>query len=512
MKKHLTAYLVTPVILCGGSGTRLWPLSRSEFPKHFLPLSGNSSNQTLFQDVITQINAIGNSKICLNTTLIVTNEEHRFLVLDQLQEVNENINAILIIEPVSRNTAPALSLAALHALNENKKDSDPIMVVTPSDQIVQNQSVYVKALQDCVEVVAEDRRKKTIAILGIKPTTPETGFGYIERNGARGINNEYKVKKFVEKPDAKTAHNYLANDDYFWNSGIFVLRASTWLTALEQFRSDISKFTDAAWRQRTEDKLNKTILIRPDKAFFTSIPAESIDYAVIEKCTTTAMDLNSSKGSEGFDLKMVELDAGWNDMGTWNSVWQAGKKDINGNVVCGDTLLVDTKNTLVNATSRLVSVLGAENFIIVETPDAVLVANKKRSQDVKIVVGYLEQHKRKEKNLHRKATRPWGWYDSIDEDKCFKVKRIMVKPGCSLSLQMHRHRAEHWIVVRGIAEIINGDKVIILSENQSTYIPQGQKHRISNPGKMPLEIIEVQTGAYLEEDDIVRFHDEYKRK
>jgi len=512
MKKHSTSSLVTPVILCGGSGTRLWPLSRSGFPKHFLELSGDDSNQTLYQQAIMRINAIGNTQIDLSPTLIVTNEEHRFLALDQFREVNKGIEAILLIEPVGRNTAPALSLAALQALNENKKDSDPILVVTTSDQIIQNQATFAKAIQDCVAVVAGDQNKKTIVILGITPALPETGYGYIQRNSIKGNNNEFTVAKFVEKPDAKTAHAYLDDGSYLWNSGMFVLRASTWLAALSLYRPDIAKTTKAAWHCKTEDKLSDIMFVRPDKTLFTSIPAESIDYAVIEKCTAGAKSSGSSNSADGFDLKMVELNAGWNDMGAWDAVWRVGKKDAAGNVTSGDVLLADTKNSLVNANSRLVGVVGVENLIIVETADAVLVTSKKNSQDVKIIVNRLAHQKREEKNLHRKVPRPWGWYDSIDKDKHFKVKRIQVNPGASLSLQKHHHRAEHWIVIRGIAEITNGDQVIILTENQSTYIPQGQMHRLANPGKIPLEIIEVQTGSYLDEEDIIRFEDKYNRK
>lgn len=492
--------LVTPVILCGGSGTRLWPLSRSGFPKQFLVLSGNDSNQSLFQEAISRINAIGNAQIDLSPTIIVTNEEHRFLVLDQLREL-KTVESTLLLEPIGRNTAPALSLAALHALEQCKvEDLDPILVITPADQVVQNQVAFVNALQECVAVVAKDDSKKTIAILGVTPTAPETGYGYIQRDIAKGKNNEFTVVQFVEKPDTKTAQTYLADGNYLWNSGMFVLRASTWLAALSQYRPDIAKAAEAAWNVKSMDQSGDVTFVRPDKLLFTTVPSESIDYAVIEKCATGT-----------FSVKMVELDAGWNDLGAWDAVWQVGKQDAAGNVTSGDVLLANTKNSLVHASSRLVSVVGVENLIVVETADAVLVANRNNSQDVKSIVNQLEQQKREEKNLHRKVARPWGWYDSVDEGDRFKVKRIQVKPGASLSLQMHHHRAEHWIVVKGIAEITNGDQVISLAENQSTFIPQGQTHRLANPGKTPLEIIEVQSGSYLGEDDIVRFVDTYGR-
>ena len=500
MGSRATSSLVTPVILCGGSGTRLWPLSRAGFPKQFLVLSGEGSNQSLFQQAITRINSIGNAQIDLGETLVVTNEEHRFLALDQLRELKA-IHARLLLEPVGRNTAPALSLAALQVLDDGADDLDPILVITPADQTVQNQAAFVKALQDCVAVVAEDKNKETIAILGITPTAPETGYGYIQRNSTKGKKNEFTVMQFVEKPDAKTAQAYLSDGNYLWNSGMFVLRASTWLAALAQYRPNIVQATEAAWKNKTIDQSGEVAFVRPDKALFTAVPSESIDYAVIEKCA----------GSQ-YHVKMVELDAGWNDLGVWDAVWQVGKKDAEGNVTAGDTLLANSKNSLVHASSRLVSAVGVENLIIVETADAVLVADRKNSQGVKSIMNILEQQQREEKNLHRKVARPWGWYDSVDEGERFKVKRIQVNPGASLSLQMHHHRAEHWIVVKGVAEITNGDKVIMLTENQSTYIPQGQTHRLANPGDTVLEIIEVQSGSYLGEDDIVRFEDTYGRK
>ena len=509
----LPAIPVIPVILCGGSGTRLWPLSRSGFPKQFLVLSGDDSAKSLFQQAVERLNTLstentGNAantaytantantqaSITVGKTLIVTNEEHRFLVTDQLRELPK-VKATLLLEPIGRNTAPALTLAALYA-----SEQDPILVITPADQTIQNGAAFTKALQDCVNVVASDKDKKTIAILGITPTAPETGYGYIQKGGAQGTHGEFTVERFVEKPDAKTAQSYLDNGHYFWNSGMFVLHASTWLAALKEFRADIFGATETAWVARAMDQSTDAQFIRPDKEVFQSIPSESIDYAVIEKCP----------GSQ-YQTKMVELNAGWNDLGAWDAVWQVGKKDECGNVTSGDTLLSNTNNSLVHASTRLVSTVGVDNLVIIETADAVLVADRANSQDVKSIVNQLEQQKREEKNLHRKVARPWGWYDSVDEGERFKVKRIQVKPGASLSLQMHHHRAEHWIVVKGTAEITNGEKVIILTENQSTYIPQGQTHRLANPGKTALEIIEVQSGSYLGEDDIVRFEDHYGR-
>jgi mannose-1-phosphate guanylyltransferase/mannose-6-phosphate isomerase len=491
---------VLPVILCGGSGTRLWPLSRAGFPKQFLALSGNDQNTSLFQEAVGRLNQVDSKSIVLGSTLIVTNEDHRFLVLDQLREMS-GIKATLLLEPVGRNTAPALTLAALYASEINADQShDPILVVTPADQTIQNTASFTNALHNCISVVAGDASNKTIAILGITPTASETGYGYIKRSASKGSFAEYSVDQFAEKPNLETAKAYLEDGNYFWNSGMFVLRASTWLAALKEFRPDILDATQKACDQKTQDQADSTLFVRPNKERFSAISSESIDYAVIEKCP----------GSH-YQVKMVELDAGWNDLGAWDAVWQVGNKDAQGNVTSGDVLLSNSTNSLVHASSRLVSTVGLDNVIVIETADAVLVADRSKSQDVKHIVNQLEAQQREEKNLHRKVARPWGWYDSVDEGERFKVKRIQVKPGASLSLQMHHHRAEHWIVVKGTAEITNGDKVITLTENQSTYIPQGQIHRLANPGEAPLEIIEVQSGSYLAEDDIVRFEDTFGR-
>jgi mannose-1-phosphate guanylyltransferase/mannose-6-phosphate isomerase len=445
---------------------------------------------------VGRINSIASPDIQLGNTLVVSNEDHRFLVLDQLREM-PSINATLLLEPVGRNTAPALTMAALCAQQLANKQ-DPILVITPADQTIQNQGAFTEALQDCIQSV--DDATNSIAILGITPTAPETGYGYIRRADSIDSNSAYEVKRFVEKPDGKTAQAYLTEGSYLWNSGMFVLKASTWLASLKEFRPDIEDASQKAWQAKSEDVSGGVSFIRPGKEEFKNIPSESIDYAVIEKCP----------GSH-FPIKMVELNAGWSDLGAWDAVWQVGKQDESGNVASGDTLLANVKNSLVHANSRLVSAVGIENLVIVETADAVLVAHRDNSQDVKNIVSQLEAQGREEKNLHRKVSRPWGWYDSVDEGERFKVKRIQVKPGASLSLQMHQHRAEHWVVVKGVAEITNGDQVITLQENQSTYIPPGQTHRLANRGTEPLEIIEVQSGSYLGEDDIVRFEDTYGR-
>lgn len=476
---------VTPVVLCGGSGTRLWPLSRSGFPKQFLSLTGNDS---LFQQAVQRLSKLGSAEIEVTSSLIVTGEDHRFLASEQLREIGIETGRVLL-EPVGRNTAPALTLAALAALEDG---SDPVLVVTPADHAVADPAAFVVATKTAIEEAANG----TIVILGVKPDRPETGYGYIRTGSANGGNGVAAVKRFVEKPNESTAKSYLVEGGYYWNAGMFVLRASVWLKALEQFRPDILDATQKAWATRAADAQ----FVRPGKADFAAIPSESVDYAAMERCP----------GSQ-FAIKMVPLDAGWDDLGAWDAVWKVLPKDESGNAHIGDVLTTDSRNTLVHATGRLVSLVGVEDIIVVETPDAVLVADKSRSQDVKHIVNALQQQKREEHVLHRKVHRPWGWYDSIDEGGRFKVKRIQVKPKASLSLQKHHHRAEHWIVVKGTAEITNGDKVILLTENQSTYIPLGEVHRLANPGAIPLEIIEVQSGSYLGEDDIVRYEDNYGR-
>jgi len=477
---------VTPVILCGGSGTRLWPLSRTGFPKQFLCLTGNES---LFQQAALRLANLGSAEIEVASPIIVTGEDHRFLASEQLREIGVELGCALL-EPVGRNTAPALTLAALAALEGN---ADPVLVVTPADQTVVNADAFTSAMQQAVAEAANG----TIVILGVTPDKPETGYGYIQINQAEANTSASTVRRFVEKPDAATAQTYLNEGGYYWNAGMFVLKASVWLKALAQFRPDILQATQTAWDKRSADNT----FVRPGKAEFTAIPSESVDYAAMEHCPGSIVP-----------IKMVPLDAGWNDLGAWDAVWNVLPKDESGNAHLGDVLTTDSKNTFVHATSRLVSLVGVENLIVVETPDAVLVADKTRSQDVKHIVTQLQTTKRDEHTLHRKVHRPWGWYDSIDAGPRFQVKRIMVKPGASLSLQMHHHRAEHWIVVSGTAEVTCGDQITLLSENQSTYIPLGQTHRLRNPGRVPLEIIEVQSGSYLGEDDIVRFEDTYGRQ
>jgi mannose-1-phosphate guanylyltransferase/mannose-6-phosphate isomerase len=510
---HPYALTLQPVIMAGGSGTRLWPLSRSGYPKQFLVLQGNTS---LLQQAAQRLAALGQAGASAGggraagfglevaPAIVVGNEEHRFLILDQLREVQCTPSA-LVLEPAGRNTAPAVTLAALQAIQGG---ADPVLVVTPADQTVTNPDAFTEAL----ERAANEAAKGAVVILGITPDRPETGYGYIQAGAGQQASaaedtaaheaapdlrlQARPVQRFVEKPDAATAAAYLAEGGYFWNGGIFVLRASTWLQALERFRPDILAATRAAFEARSTDAL----FVRPDQAAFEAVPAESVDYAVLERCP-----------GSGIDIRMVPLDAGWNDLGAWDAVWQVAPQDAQGNAATGDVLLHDSQRTLVHATHRLVGVIGLQDVVVVETADAVLVSDRARSQEVKAIVGTLSRQQREERNLHRKVHRPWGWYDSVDAGERFQVKRIGVKPGAALSLQKHHHRAEHWIVVRGTAEVTCGDKKILLTENQSTYIPLGEVHRLANPGKVWLEIIEVQSGSYLGEDDIVRFEDSYGR-
>jgi mannose-1-phosphate guanylyltransferase/mannose-6-phosphate isomerase len=490
---------VLPVILCGGSGTRLWPLSRSGFPKQFLALNGN---ETLFQQALLRANAISNSDTNLMAALVVTNEEHRFLALDQITELGtlfQTAKPQFLLEPSGKNTAPALTLAALAAMDQALSIKiDPILMVTPADQTIQNQIAFTQAMR----MAAAKANEGAIVVMGIHPTHPETGYGYIQQSEKPDQFGAFAVAQFAEKPNEALAKQYLASGDYSWNGGIFVLKASVWLKAIQTFRPDIYLACQLAFQNHSIDQTaSGATFIRPNKGAFMEIPSESIDYAVIEKCPNS-----------DFPIAMIPLDAGWSDLGAWDAVWKVGQATSDGNVISGDVMLSDTENSLVRATNRLVALSGVKDMVVVETADAVLVAHRNKSQDVKAIVSALEKEGREEKNLHRKVSRPWGWYDSVDEGERFKVKRIQVKPGASLSLQMHHHRAEHWIVVKGVAEVTNGDQVITLQENQSTYIPQGQTHRLANPGTEPLEIIEVQSGGYLGEDDIVRFEDTYGRK
>ena len=477
--------------MAGGSGTRLWPLSRAQHPKQFLVLQGN---RTLFQQAVQRVSSLHATDLDVGPPCVVGNEEHRFLILDQLRELNLP-PATLLLEPSGRNTAPAMTLAALLA---SEGGADPVLVVTPADQTVVDEAAFASALQQAVRAAAGS----AIVTLGIVPDRPETGYGYIRCEASRIDGNAaQRVAQFVEKPNAETAQHYLDAGGYFWNSGMFVVRASVWLNAVERFRADIAIATRKAWASRSVD----ASFVRPGREQFMASPAESVDYAVMEPATAAPV------AERPFTVAMVPLQAGWSDLGAWDAVWQVSERDGAGNASRGDALFQECHGSLVHATSRLVSVVGLDDVVVVETSDAVLVVNRRQSQAVKHVVSRLQAADRDEHVLPRQVHRPWGWYDSVDEGPRFKVKRIMVKPGAALSLQMHHHRAEHWIVVKGTAEVTVGERVLLVSENQSTFIPLGQKHRLANPGKVPLEIIEVQSGSYLGEDDIVRFEDTYGR-
>ncbi|MCQ9372958.1 mannose-1-phosphate guanylyltransferase/mannose-6-phosphate isomerase [Methyloversatilis sp. XJ19-13] len=473
-----------PVILCGGSGTRLWPLSRERYPKQLLPLDGE---RTLLQDTALRAGAPG---VTIAAPLVVCNEEYRFLTAEQLRQIDVQ-PASLLLEPVGRNTAPALALAALAA-----SAADPVLLVMPSDHVIRNTGAF----REAVALGAAQAEAGAVVTFGITPDKPETGYGYI-RTGAQLAGGPARtLDRFVEKPDAATAEAYLASGDYLWNAGIFMMKASVALALLKRFRPDIEAASRTAYERGAADH----DFYRIDKAAFAACPSDSIDYAIMEPLAAGEPRVAPAV--------VVPLDAGWSDVGAWDALWQVAAKDADGNVSRGDVLLQDTQDSLVFAETRMVSCLGMKDVVVVETCDAVMVVAKNRTQDVKRIVAHLKANKRPEAENHRKVYRPWGYYDSIDAGSRFQVKRIVVNPGASLSLQMHHHRAEHWIVVSGTARVTCGENILLLSENQSTYIPLGTTHRLENPGKLPLEMIEVQSGSYLGEDDIVRFEDTYGRK
>lgn len=463
---------IVPVILSGGSGTRLWPLSREAYPKQFLPLVGGD---TMLQATWKRVASIAGA-----APIVVANQEHRFMAAEQLRE-SKVIPQALILEPIGRNTAPAIAIAALQALASG---DDALLLVLPSDHVVRNEPAFHAAVKQAAQ--AADAGK--LVTFGIVPTAPETGYGYIKAATGEGVR---AVDRFVEKPDLATAEQYVASGEYFWNSGMFLFKASRYLKELELLQPAIL----AACRDALDKAARDTDFIRLDAEAFAASPNDSIDYAVMEKTV---------------DAAVVPLDAEWNDVGAWSALWEVSDKDADGNACHGDVIALDCRNSYAYG-NRLIAMVGLEDIVVVETDDAVFVGHKDRVQDVKEIVGQIKREGRSEAAAHRKVYRPWGAYDSIDNGERFQVKRITVKPGATLSLQMHHHRAEHWIVVSGTAEVTRGDDVILLSENQSTYIPLGVTHRLKNPGKLPLELIEVQSGSYLGEDDIVRFEDQYGR-
>lgn len=475
-------FTIIPVILCGGSGSRLWPLSRAEFPKQFLSLIDNSS---LFQNTLNRLASLDNMDFELDTVIIVTNEEYRFLILDQIRNYS-NFSFKIILEPCSKNTAPAVTLAALEAIISH---DEPILIVLPSDQVIQNDHIFYECLKESITVAKDN----AIGLLGINPHGPDTGFGYIKKK-TNSINKKcFEVLNFKEKPSIKQATLFFESGDYLWNSGIFIMKADIWLKVLAMTNIEILDKTKKAFQSRKYENL----FIRPNDKLFKKIPSESIDYAVIEKII------------ELFPVKVIQLDAKWNDLGSWNALWQISLKDKNNNVVRGDNIIHKTKNSLIFSNNRLVVTFGVENLIIVETDDVVLISNKDDAKNLKDLTKELSS--REELVSNRKVFRPWGWFDNIDEGINFKVKRIQVRPQSKLSLQKHKYRAEHWVVVKGRAKITCGKNIFFLKENESTYIPRGEIHQLCNPGSELLEIIEVQSGDYLGEDDIERFEDSYGR-
>jgi len=469
--------VIIPVILSGGSGTRLWPLSREAYPKQFLPLVDHN---TMLQNTALRIAGLTG----VTAPLVVCNEEHRFMVAEQLRAVGIQ-PAGVILEPVGRNTAPAVAIAALHAQCEG---ADPVLLVLPADHVITD----IEGFQAAVCRVAPHAEAGRLITFGIVPTAPETGYGYIKAGAPVDESGVCKVECFVEKPDLATARGYLETGAYFWNSGMFMFRGSTFLAELERLAPAML----AACQQALAAGHADADFLWLDRKAFAACPKDSIDYAVMEKTRHAVV---------------MPLAVGWNDVGSWSALWDVGEHDADGNILRGDVISVDTRDTYVAAATRLVSTVGVDNLVVVETADAVLVATKERVQDVKAVVNQLQASQRPEGRVHRKVYRPWGFYDSIDLDQRFQVKHITIKPGACISSQMHHHRAEHWVVVSGTARVHRGDEVFLLTENQSTYIPVGVQHRLVNPGKIPLEIIEVQSGSYLGEDDIVRFEDVYGR-
>jgi mannose-1-phosphate guanylyltransferase/mannose-6-phosphate isomerase len=473
--------VLTPVILSGGAGTRLWPLSRELYPKQLLPLTGT---RTMLQQTLLRLDGLATT-----APVIVCNEAHRFLVAEQLRQLRIEPRAT-ILEPFGRNTAPAIALAAHAALKGHAVQAnalDPVLLVLPADHVIRDIPAFHAAVR--AALAAADAGQ--LATFGIVATTPETGYGYIQRGAPSAA--AFRIARFVEKPNHERAREFVASGDYFWNSGMFVFRARRYLQELERFAPEMARVCEAAFRGAKAD-LDFT---RIDAALFEACPADSIDYAVMEKTA---------------DAVVVPLAAGWSDVGSWASLHEASDGDAHGNVTHGDVISEDTEGSYLYSESRLVAAVGLRDQVVVETKDAVLVAAKDRVQEVKRLVLRLKERGRYEHSLHREVFRPWGSYDSLENGPRFQVKRLKIKPGATLSLQMHHHRAEHWVVVAGTARITRGEEQFLLEENQSTYIPIGVKHRIENPGMIPLEIIEVQSGSYLGEDDIVRFEDKYGRK
>jgi len=482
-----TRLRIQPVILAGGSGTRLWPMSREQFPKQLIGLVGE---QSLLQSTAQRLDGLTYGAARVDEAIIVCGEDHRFQTADQLRAGGRRAN--LVLEPTPRNTAPALTVAAMHAM-ANQEDS--ILVVMPADHVVTDNEAFHKAIGAGAKCAEEG----AIVTMCIVPTHAETGYGYIKIGQSMPSSGAWQLEKFVEKPHLELARQYVSSGEYWWNAGIFIVRASVWLKAIAHFQPAIY----AACRAACDGGTSDGEFFRLDKQAFAASPSDSIDYAVMEKL---AADPSVCAGA------VVPLNAGWSDVGSWDAIWKVLPKDGEENVGRGRVMFEGASSTYAHSEGRLIACVGTHNLVVVETADAILVADKSSVQDVKAIVGRIKKEHGKEAADHRKVHRPWGHYDSIDNGERFQVKRIVVKPGARLSLQMHHHRAEHWVVVRGTALVTRGTETFILAENESTYIPIGVNHRLENPGKMPLEIIEVQSGTYLGEDDIVRFDDKYGRE
>ncbi|GGO72018.1 mannose-1-phosphate guanylyltransferase/mannose-6-phosphate isomerase [Bowmanella pacifica] len=465
-----------PIVMAGGTGSRLWPKSRAAFPKQFLTLT---SEHSMLQDTLSRLTGIEHE-----APVFVCNDAHRFIVAEQLLQAGIQHDGILL-EPVGRNTAPAIALAALHATQNGE---DPVLLVLAADHLIENIAAFHAAIRHAESLAKQDK----LVTFGIVPTCAHTGYGYIRQGNAIENSQGYSVAEFVEKPDLATAEQYLASGAYLWNSGMFMFKASRYLQELEKHAPDILTICRQAIASESQD----LDFVRVDSDIFAGCPSDSIDYAVMEKTQ---------------DAAVIPLDAGWSDVGSWSSLWEVQKKDANGNVVRGDAILENVHNSYINAEQRLIALVGIDDVVVVETKDAILVAHKDKVQDIKKVVDTLKAQQRPEFEFHREVFRPWGSYDSLDQGSRFQVKRICVKPGEKLSVQMHHHRAEHWIVVAGTAQVTCDDETFLLTENESTYIPIGAVHSLENPGKIPLELIEVQSGSYVGEDDIVRFSDRYGR-
>ena len=467
--------MLTPVLLSGGVGSRLWPVSREAHPKQFLPLAGELS---MLQETLRRTSGLQAAQ-----PIVVCNEEHRFMVAEQLRQLEQS-PASLILEPEGRNTAPAVALAAIQAL---AADPDAVLLVLPADHLIQDVEAFVAAVGKALPLATQGR----LMTFGVVPTAPETGYGYIRCGESLG-DDLFELAQFVEKPDAATAQSYLDDGGYVWNSGMFLLGAQVFLDELGKYAPQMLEQCRAAMAGANTDM----DFVRPDVAAFGRCPSDSIDYAVMEKTDSGGV---------------VSLDCGWSDVGAWSALWEVESRDTQGNVCKGDVIIDNCSDNYFRSESRLVAATGVDNLVVVETADAVLVADRAKVQDVKNIVTALKQRERPEASLHQRVYRPWGSYESLIVSDRFQVKRIVVNPGQKLSLQMHHHRAEHWIVVKGTAEVTCEDKVFMLGEDESTYIPLGHKHRLVNPGRVPLELIEVQSGSYLGEDDIVRFDDVYGR-